>query len=271
MSVTFANVTDIKIPEGNVTKIQETSGLKRVLWEKDDSEKYKGDTKYYFLKYKRSNGDIYYGSCLQKNGKTIKDLEGQHSFALKATDLTTTSLTSNVNYNEIIKVSVGDEFTMCYVKGPKSLLWPSSIPQKMTIMDLLIHNEITEISDVTWDISTAGAYSQGAIFYPSTILENVNGILSSSPSPCITFSTVNSGNTIKISSIMTKINEYKTILESDWGAKYSKSSYPYIGGLSSIRVISASEPIYFGNDTYVSTLTKPNRTREFAVYFLATR
>lgn len=30
----FANVTDIKIPEGLVTKIEETSGLKRVLWQK---------------------------------------------------------------------------------------------------------------------------------------------------------------------------------------------------------------------------------------------
>ena len=34
MSVAFANVTDIKIPEGNVTKIQETA-TGRVLWEKN--------------------------------------------------------------------------------------------------------------------------------------------------------------------------------------------------------------------------------------------
>lgn len=34
MSVIFADVTDITIPEGSVTKIEETSGLKRVLWQK---------------------------------------------------------------------------------------------------------------------------------------------------------------------------------------------------------------------------------------------
>ena len=39
MSVTFANVTAVKIPQGDVTKIQETSGQKRVLWEKKNNDK----------------------------------------------------------------------------------------------------------------------------------------------------------------------------------------------------------------------------------------
>ena len=33
MSVTFANVTDINIPQGSVTKITDSSG--KVLWERD--------------------------------------------------------------------------------------------------------------------------------------------------------------------------------------------------------------------------------------------
>ena len=40
MSVIFADVTDITIPEGSVTKIEETSGLKRVLWEKKTEKSY---------------------------------------------------------------------------------------------------------------------------------------------------------------------------------------------------------------------------------------
>ncbi|MBR0034477.1 MAG: hypothetical protein IJP54_02265 [Synergistaceae bacterium] len=37
MSVEFANVTDITIPQGEVTKIEETS-TGRVLWEKKSTE-----------------------------------------------------------------------------------------------------------------------------------------------------------------------------------------------------------------------------------------
>lgn len=37
MSVEFANVTDITIPEGSVAKIEETS-TKRVLWQKKATE-----------------------------------------------------------------------------------------------------------------------------------------------------------------------------------------------------------------------------------------
>ena len=39
MSVEFANVTDITIPEGSVAKIEETS-TKRVLWQKNIEKTY---------------------------------------------------------------------------------------------------------------------------------------------------------------------------------------------------------------------------------------
>ena len=215
MSITFADVTDISIPQGSVTKITETSSG-RVLWDKYMS--YMNTGEYYrgILKYQNSDENISYAHYMYvwKDSDTVHNNIHLGGLVMNDTPLKVGST-----------VNVGDQYTACYIRYPQQLL-------NLGIMTKISPYAKT-LSDTIWTLP-----SSIALQAVNSANNQRSDIVSAENVP-IKFSKLN-GHTIKISSIKSDFSEYRNIFNNNYSvaSKAPISSFPYLHGFWSITLSS---------------------------------
>ena len=257
MSVTFANVSAVNIPQGDVSKITETTSG-RVLWEKQAT----GYPRYFMLA-ETTIGKFatvfrnyyapptYFASYSPPSGITQTSSLGVNSVLLTPTGAIQTST----------YLSTGNKFTACYVTSSSD---ETNIP-----------TTAKKLTDAKWKVTRLRlrACTQGQAYTAQgyDVSSSIGIDLPASQIP-ITFSGT-SGTSISITSI-TSPASYRSIYEGYSGdSRYlSKTTAPYLygafglgytstsletlaGGMSSTSSGYASQSIFYGFPDYSPTIT----------------
>lgn len=216
MSVTFANVSAVNIPQGDVTKITETS-TGRILWQKPS-----GDYPLCFICAETSRGNF--------TTTAAKYVGSGYTTVSRPTNLSvnTVAVNSYIDSGGFQRsgsyVSSGNKFSACYVTNSSEA---SNVP-----------TSAKTLSDATWAISDfylipLSSYTLQGQFIQSTNVggKSIQGIKLSTSQRPVSFSSL-SGGTITASSVASNIDNYNTIYESYSGdSRYvSVSAAPYLYG-----------------------------------------
>ena len=204
MSVTFANVSAITIPQGDVTKITETITGK-VLWEKVQVDV--GYPRMYVGGYSTEKNSTQY--CTMVNGTSYHD-----SYITAQTpywNLTSLMLSA---FSSFPRLKVGDTFTAYYVNnGTERTNWSTQ--------SHLVTDAAWSFSNITLQGTNMSNKHTSSVF-----------TLTNSTFPVTLSST--SGSSVKIASIKSSLSEYVNTFEnlpvttSTVSSYYPKSEYPYI-------------------------------------------
>ena len=232
MSVDFANVTEVKIPQGDVTKITDSSG--RILWQKVQD----GYPKMFVAGYSNYTNRYHYSNLISKSN-TYEKLPGltEYSNANNPYDtlwrLTSLNLVP-ASYLKTLKV--GDKFTAYYVNNDtEKTNWQT---------------QAHLVTDAKWTFSNvrlvAGQVGggMGTAIYPT------------SASPIITLS-ASSGSSVTVSALKTNFSEYINIYDnSSYGSYFSKSNYPYLAMSVELTVSSSSLGISVTDHQFLGYTTR---------------
>ena len=211
MSVTFANVTGVKIPEGEVTKIQETSGQKRVLWEKKSTK----DKTIFIEQYSSYDKKTYYSHYFSNpidypNRSGGGDIGFPNSSPFGMGNYWGLGNTDTINDIEW-KLGVGSNFTLYSAKNYTAPAynkddWHEVIDAEWSVTPVHI-----------WAATSSGEWGdKSRSFGPIEV-----------NTPAITLSPTK-GASVRLSSI-TNFNTFVSLFERDKiSSSYPKSQYPNI-------------------------------------------